>query len=93
MDRKAAIRRMAWFFGTVTLMNVVVGTQGTYRAVEHMESVQFCGQTCHVMTPEFRAHAVPPHARVQCVECHVGEGARGWMESKMAGTRQLVEVT
>ena len=72
--------------------NVIVGTQGTYRAVEHMESVQFCGQTCHVMTPEFRAHAVSPHARVQCVECHVGEGTRGWVESKMSGTRQLVEV-
>jgi hypothetical protein len=57
-----------------------------------MESVQFCGQTCHVMTPEFRAHAVSPHAKVQCVECHVGEGAHGWLKSKAAGTRQLVEV-
>jgi hypothetical protein len=57
-----------------------------------METVQFCGQSCHVMTPEFRSHAVSPHARVTCVECHVGEGARGWVESKAAGTRQLVEV-
>jgi hypothetical protein len=93
VDRKAAKRRMLGFLGVVTLINVVVGTQGTYRAVEHMESVQFCGQTCHVMTPEFRSHAVSPHARVQCVECHVGEGARGWVESKIAGTRQLIEVT
>ena len=92
VDRKAAVRRMIVFLGVVTLINVVVGTQATYRAVEHMESVQFCGQTCHVMTPEFRAHAVSPHARVACVECHVGEGARGWVESKMAGTRQLFEV-
>ena len=92
VDRKAAIRRMAWFLGIVTVANVIVGTQATYRAVEHMESVQFCGQTCHVMTPEMRAHAVSPHARVQCVECHVGEGAKGWIESKMSGTRQLVEV-
>ncbi|HLN59841.1 MAG TPA: NapC/NirT family cytochrome c [Thermoanaerobaculia bacterium] len=92
VDRKAAIRRMAWFLGVVTVINVIVGTQATYRAVEHMESVQFCGQTCHVMTPEMRAHAVSPHARVQCVECHVGEGARGWLESKMSGTRQLIEV-
>ena len=92
VDRKAAIRRMAWFLGIVTVANVIVGTQATYRAVEHMESVQFCGQTCHVMTPEMRAHAVSPHARVQCVECHVGEGARGWLESKMSGTRQLIEV-
>jgi hypothetical protein len=29
---------------------------GHYRAVEHMETVQFCGQTCHVMEPEFIAH-------------------------------------
>jgi len=92
VDRKAAARRMIVFLAAVTLVNVVVGTQATYRAVEHMESVQFCGQTCHVMTPELRAHAVSPHARVACVECHVGEGARGWVESKMAGTRQLFEV-
>jgi hypothetical protein len=92
VDRKAAMRRMVGFLGAVTFINVVVGTQGTYRAVEHMESVQFCGQTCHVMTPEFRAHAVSPHARVQCVECHVGEGASGWLESKVSGTRQLIEV-
>src|SRR5580765_1771171 len=92
VDRKAAIRRLVWFLGAVTLVNVIVGTQATYRAVEHMESVQFCGQTCHVMTPEFRAHAVSPHARVQCVECHVGEGATGWLESKMSGMRQLKEV-
>jgi NapC/NirT cytochrome c family, N-terminal region len=92
VDRKVALRRLLGFLGGVTLVNVVVGTQATYRAVEHMETVQFCGQTCHVMTPELRSHAVSPHARVPCVECHVGEGARGWLESKMAGTRQLVEV-
>ena len=92
LDRKAAMRRLIGFLGVVTLVNVVVGTQATYRAVEHMETVQFCGQTCHVMTPEFRSHKVSPHARVPCVDCHVGEGARGWFESKMAGTRQLVEV-
>ena len=92
VDSKAALRRLLVFLGVVTAVNVVVGTQATYRAVEHMETVQFCGQSCHVMTPEFRSHAVSPHARVTCVECHVGEGARGWVESKAAGTRQLVEV-
>ena len=30
--------------------------------------------------------------RSRASECHVGEGARGWVESKAAGTRQLVEV-
>ena len=92
VDRQVAMRRLVVLGSIVTLINFVVGTQGTYRAVEHMESVQFCGQTCHVMTPEFRAHAVSPHARVQCVACHVGEGARGWVKSKTAGTRQLIGV-
>ena len=81
VDSKAALRRLLVFLGVVTAVNVVVGTQATYRAVEHMETVQFCGQSCHVMTPEFRSHAVSPHARVTCVECHVGEGARGWVAS------------
>jgi NapC/NirT cytochrome c family, N-terminal region len=93
LDRKAALRRLAVFLGATTLVNVLVGTQLTYRAVEHMESVQFCGQACHVMTPEWKAHDSSPHARVACVECHVGPGVSGWVESKMAGTRQLLEVT
>src|SRR5580765_6120128 len=92
VDRPGALRRLPVLGGVVSFVNIVVGTQGTYRAVEHMESVQFCGQTCHVMTPEFRSHAVSPHAQIACVGCHVGEGARGWVESKAAGTRQLVEV-
>jgi hypothetical protein len=57
-----------------------------------METVQFCGQSCHVMQPEFTAHKSPPHQSVACVECHVTPGASGWVKSKMAGTRQLMAV-
>jgi NapC/NirT cytochrome c family protein len=92
VDRKLALRRLGLFLGLTALINVIVGTQITYQAVERMESVQFCGQACHAMAPEWKSHMVSPHARVACVECHVGEGARGWLESKMAGTRQLAEV-
>jgi hypothetical protein len=92
VDRTVALRRLAMFLGLTALVNVVVGTQVTYRAVEQMESVQFCGRTCHVMTPQASSHGVSPHARVACVECHVGEGLHGWIESKAAGTRQLLEV-
>ena len=59
---------------------------------EHMETAQFCGQSCHVMKPEFTAHQNSPHANVLCVDCHVAPGAAGWVESKMAGTRQLFDV-
>ena len=56
-----------------------------------METETFCGQSCHVMAPEFRAHQVSPHSKVACVDCHVGPGAGGWLHAKMNGTRQLIE--
>ena len=90
-DRRAALQRLAWFFGITTLANVLIGTQVTYRAVEHMETPQFCGATCHTMHPQFAAYQNSPHSRVECVECHVGPGAAGWVSSKAAGTRQLIE--
>jgi len=91
-DRKALARRFAVFLAVTTFVNIVIGSQVTYRAVEHMESVQFCGQTCHVMQPEFTAHLLPSHQKVACVECHVVPGAAGFVQAKMAGTRQLMNV-
>src|SRR5215467_15843092 len=90
-DRKTALKRLGWFFGLTTLANILIGTQVTYRAVEHMETPQFCGATCHTMRPEFAAYQNSPHSKVECVECHVAPGAAGWVSSKAAGTRQLIE--
>lgn len=90
-DRKAALQRLAWFFGITTLANILIGTQITYRAVEHMDTAQFCGATCHSMLPQFSAYQNSPHSRVACVECHVAPGASGWINSKKAGVRQLFE--
>jgi nitrate/TMAO reductase-like tetraheme cytochrome c subunit len=90
-DRKAALQRLAWFVGITTIANVIIGTQVTYRAVEHMETPQFCGATCHTMNPELAAYKNSPHSRVECVECHVAPGASGWVSSKMNGARQLAE--
>jgi len=88
-DRKAALRRVAWFLGLTTILNVIIGTQFTYRAMTYMGTPQFCGQACHSMSPEFAAYANSPHFRVECVECHVAPGAAGWVASKTAGIRQL----
>jgi nitrate/TMAO reductase-like tetraheme cytochrome c subunit len=90
-DRKTALRRIAWFFGVTTVLNILIGTQVTYRAVKHMETPQFCGATCHTMNPELAAYQNSPHSRVECVECHVAPGAAGWFNSKTSGIRQLVE--
>jgi hypothetical protein len=92
VDRRKSLRRLLGFLGGTTLVNVIIGTQLTYRAVHYMDTAQFCGESCHVMKPEFSAHQNSPHSRVLCVECHVAPGAAGWFESKKAGTRQLIEV-
>ncbi len=89
VDRQAAWRRAGLFFAIMTMANLVIGSQLTYRAVQHMETNQFCGQSCHVMKPEFTAHLLPPHQQVPCASCHIAPGATGWLASKMAGTRQL----
>jgi len=92
-DRRLAWRRVGIFFGVMTVANVVIASQLSYRAVQHMDTVQFCGQTCHVMKPEFTAHAaMPPHQAVACAECHIAPGATGWLKAKMNGTSQLMAV-
>ena len=91
-DRSAAWRRAGIFFIVMTLANIVIGSQLSYRAVQHMDTVQFCGQSCHVMKPEFTAHQFAPHAAVSCASCHIAPGAGGWFKAKMSGTRQLVAV-
>src|SRR5262245_607862 len=77
----------------ITFANVMIVSLAAYGAVHHMESTEFCGQTCHTtMEPEWKAHQVSPHAEVKCVQCHVAPGAKGLIASKLAGTRQLWHV-
>ena len=63
---------------------------GSFKAYQFTDSVEFCGQLCHtVMHPEFVAYSASPHARVACVDCHVGPGAGWYVRSKMSGLRQV----
>ena len=41
---------------------------------EYTNSSEFCGTACHTMPPEFASYQVSPHARINCVECHIGRG-------------------
>jgi len=91
-DRGTAIRRTAIFFVGMTAVNVIIGSQLSYRAVVFMGTQQFCGQSCHVMNPEFTAHQMAPHESVGCEECHIAPGATGWFHAKMAGTNQMLAV-
>ena len=44
------------------------------------------------MEPEYVTYLNSPHARVRCVECHVGEGASWYVKSKLAGLYQVYSV-
>ena len=77
-------------FVTFLFIFVVVSSAGSYKAYEFTESTSFCGQLCHsVMIPEHTAYQLSPHARVACVDCHVGPGATWFVKSKLSGTRQV----
>jgi nitrate/TMAO reductase-like tetraheme cytochrome c subunit len=86
-------RRLALTILALSFIFVCASAFGSYRAYEYTESVQFCGQTCHsVMKPEAVAFAATSHARIRCVDCHVGHGAESYARSKLSGARQLVSL-
>lgn len=87
------IRSRFVFFLAITLVNLVLLAIAAAGAIEFMDSVEFCGKTCHtVMQPELTAHQNSPHARVRCVDCHIGPGAGWFVRSKLSGTRQVLAV-
>jgi nitrate/TMAO reductase-like tetraheme cytochrome c subunit len=90
-DRSRARQRLIVFVAVTIGGNLLLGSQLTYKAVEYMETPQFCGATCHSMQPQFVGHQDSMHASVACAECHVAPGQKGWIVSKMNGTRQLWE--
>lgn len=85
-----AQRGAAAFFLSFMVVFIGMSVIGSYRAYEFTDSVSFCGQLCHnVMNPELTAYQLSPHARVACVDCHVGAGATWYVKSKLSGTRQV----
>jgi nitrate/TMAO reductase-like tetraheme cytochrome c subunit len=75
-----------------TIVNLLVVAMASYRGAAYMDSPEFCGQSCHVMHPEYTAYKISAHAHVACVECHIGTGAEAYFSAKVNGTKQLLEV-
>ena len=87
-DRRGMV---AFIAGSVFFL--LLSAIGSYNAFNFTESVTFCGETCHkVMKPEQVTHDHGPHARVACVECHVGKGVSWFVKSKISGSYQLYSV-
>lgn len=86
------VRNRFVLIGALTVINMTLLAIVSYKGVEYMDSVEFCGQTCHpVMKPEFTVYEVSPHSRVRCVDCHIGPGASWFVKSKLSGSRQVIK--
>jgi len=87
-------RRILGYFIAGSLVFLLVSALGSYHTYHFSESVEFCGRTCHkVMQPELVTYEHGSHARVSCVDCHIGKGATWFVRSKLSGTYQLYATT
>ena len=86
-------RRIATFASIGGLVFVTMSVVGSYQVYHYTESDAFCGTLCHqVMSPEYTAYKLSPHARVGCVGCHIGQGATWFVRSKLSGSYQVYAV-
>ncbi len=91
--RRPEVRRTSLLVLALTAVNVLIVLLAGYGSLHWMESPGFCGQACHTpMHPQFTALQNASHSSVACVDCHIGEGARGFLRAKLSGVRQLVHV-
>ena len=75
----------------LTLANILILGAASIKMLHFMDSAEFCGTACHsVMSPEWTTYQASPHARVACVDCHVGEGVGALVNSKLNGAWQMV---
>jgi hypothetical protein len=90
----ARAARVAWAFAFATIANAGIIGLAAYGGVGYMDSTQFCGQACHsVMQPQYVRYQSSAHARVPCVDCHIGSGAQSFIQYKVAGVRQLLRLS
>ncbi len=94
IDLNVPAYRSAVMFSIVGfILFMFLSAGGSYEAYNYTESVEFCGKVCHgVMRPEYTAYQHSPHARVTCVQCHIGEGAGWFVRSKISGSYQVYAV-
>ena len=66
----SAVTRLLPYLALVGIM-LVIGVGG-FAGWTYTNANSFCGTLCHTMPPQYLTYLKSPHARVQCVECHLG---------------------
>ena len=79
-------------YAILGILTLLVLTAGAY-AWEYTNSPPFCGETCHTMPPEYTAYLTSPHARIDCVDCHIGKGFIATRITRKAGDLRHVYKT
>ena len=83
-------RRKFLLFGAGAMGFLVLSALGSYKTYHFTEGNAFCGEVCHtIMEPEYTTYQNSPHARVDCVDCHIGEGATWYVKAKIDGLYQV----
>jgi nitrate/TMAO reductase-like tetraheme cytochrome c subunit/mono/diheme cytochrome c family protein len=75
--------------GVLSLALLVGGAYGW----EYTNSPEFCGTSCHTMPPEYSSYLISPHARIACVECHIGRDFIATQITRKAGDLRHVVFT
>jgi nitrate/TMAO reductase-like tetraheme cytochrome c subunit len=75
--------------GGLTLLLLIGAAYGW----EYTNSPEFCGTACHTMPPEYTAYLISPHARIDCVDCHIGKGFIATRITRKAGDMKHVFAT
>lgn len=89
----ASQRMVVFIFLIGTAIFLLFTALGSYEVFHYTGSNEFCGTVCHsVMEPEYVTYHSSAHARVSCIECHVGSGASWYVKSKLSGLYQVYSV-
>ncbi len=89
-QRLRAIQARQWAFAGITVVVVVLVFTGIIYGWDYTNSSPFCGTFCHTMPPHYESFLRSPHARVQCVECHIGRTFVGVAFTRKANDAQYV---
>src|SRR4030065_2611283 len=79
-------------YAVLGLITIALLVGGAY-AWDYTNSPSFCGTSCHTMPPEYAAYQVSPHARISCVDCHIGKGFIATRITRKAGDLKHVYAT
>jgi len=79
-------------YAILGVLTLILLTGAAY-AWDYTNSPVFCGTTCHTMPPQYTAYLNSPHARIDCVDCHIGKSFIATKITRKAGDLRHVTRT